>query len=94
MSNQLKTKKMKNKVIPEGMELCPVCEGKGEAFFSCCTGEVVADEYPICPAKDCLEHLGESECEDCQGTGLVKIEDHIQTEPKYDWILRADMLNN
>ena len=48
---------------------CPTCDGKGEAAFSCCTGEVVSDDILMCP--DCLEHLGEEKCTDCNGTGKI-----------------------
>jgi hypothetical protein len=48
---------------------CPTCYGKGEATFSCCTGEVVNDDILMCPC--CYEHLGEEECQDCDGTGFI-----------------------
>tara|TARA_R110001606_G_scaffold376890_1_gene535714 strand:+ start:1026 stop:1307 length:282 start_codon:yes stop_codon:yes gene_type:complete len=49
---------------------CPTCEGEGERMFSCCTGELIQDhEFGICP--DCLECLGEEECSDCEGTGMM-----------------------
>lgn len=51
------------------MKTCETCNGKGEAFFSCCTGEVVTDDYQMCP--ECREHLGEEKCPDCDGTGKV-----------------------
>jgi len=48
---------------------CETCNGKGEAVFSCCSGEVVDDDMMMCPT--CHEHLGEEECQDCEGTGKV-----------------------
>ena len=59
-----------------GMEDCPDCDGHGEAMFSCCTGNRVDSDYGRCPS--CGEGLGEEECQTCDGTGLVKIEDHIE----------------
>lgn len=57
------------KEIPQGHKECDTCGGKGEAVFSCCTGEVVSDDLMICP--NCYEHLGEEECQDCEGNGYV-----------------------
>ena len=48
---------------------CEECEGRGEAMFSCCTGEVVDCDWGRCPT--CLEALGEEECEGCDGKGYV-----------------------
>ena len=62
---------------------CETCEGKGEACFSCCTGELVTDDIQMCPR--CHEHLGESTCEDCGGTGKVP-------EDKKDFIDHAPSL--
>jgi DnaJ-class molecular chaperone len=56
---------------------CPTCYGAGEAAFSCCTGDVVTDDIMLCPC--CHEHLGEEECPDCNGTGMVD-EDQETTE--------------
>jgi DnaJ-class molecular chaperone len=60
------------KEIPEGMKECGVCNGKGEALFSCCTGERVDEDYGRCPT--CKEGLGESKCEECEGTGFVALD--------------------
>ena len=62
---------------------CETCGGRGEACFSCCTGELVTDDIQMCPK--CHEHLGESECEDCGGTGKVP-------EDKKDFIDHAPSL--
>lgn len=48
------------KEIPQGHKECDTCGGKGEAVFSCCSGEVVSDDIMLCP--ECYEHLGEEEC--------------------------------
>lgn len=48
---------------------CRLCNGRGVAVFSCCTGEPVDSDYMICP--ECDEHLGEEECPECGGTGLA-----------------------
>lgn len=73
---------------PEEMEECPVCEGKGEAMFSCCTGERVDEDYGRCPY--CKEGLGESKCEQCNGTGSVKIEEQIEAPTILDPIGQAE----
>jgi len=54
----------------ENLKICPVCEGKGTGYFSCCTGEVVDSDIALCP--ECYEHLGEEECTECKGTGLIE----------------------
>lgn len=69
---------------PVGMEACPDCDGKGEAYFSCCSGERVDADMPICP--QCKEHLGEDECPTCNGTGLVSINDYVKAGPVVDLI--------
>ena len=61
---------------------CETCNGKGEAVFSCCTGEVVNDDIMMCPS--CYEHLGEEECPDCEGTGAV--EEDTQLTPKTEGV--------
>lgn len=50
-------------------EQCPECDGKGTGFFSCCSGDRVDQDAPLCP--DCMEHLGEDTCEACEGTGKI-----------------------
>ena len=58
---------------------CPTCIGKGEAMFSCCTGEAIFDDSDLCPT--CYEHMGEEECIDCHGTGKVTQELANELEP-------------
>lgn len=77
------------KIIPEGFEECPVCNGKGEAMFSCCTGDRVDEDYGRCPT--CKEGLSESECEDCEGTGLVKVSDNVKPGIILDPISQAEL---
>ena len=62
-----------SKLLPgvEHKQQCRVCNGQGEAMFSCCTGERVDEDYGRCPS--CKEGLGESECKECEGTGLVAL---------------------
>ncbi len=57
---------------------CPICIGKGEALFSCCTGELLEMDTDICPK--CHEHAGESTCQECKGTGEVSEERADQLE--------------
>lgn len=57
------------KTAPKGYVECPTCDGRREAVFSCCTGDLVDDDIAMCP--ECHEHLGESDCSDCDGTGYV-----------------------
>lgn len=71
------------------VEECPICDGKGEAMFSCCTGDRVDEDYGRCPS--CKEGLGESECEDCQGTGLVKVSDNVKPGIILDPISQAEL---
>jgi hypothetical protein len=59
----------KTSEIPKGNVECETCNGNGEAMFSCCTGEVVTNDYGLCP--ECCEHLGDEECPDCEGKGYV-----------------------
>jgi len=58
---------------------CDSCEGEGDGMFSCCTGELITDELCICPT--CLEHLGVSECTECEGTGEKTIQ---QMQDEYE----------
>lgn len=58
-----------NEEFKKEFKECPTCNGKGEAVFSCCTGEVVNDDIQLCPS--CHEHLGEEQCQDCEGKGYV-----------------------
>ena len=48
---------------------CDTCSGTGEVMYSCCTGEIISDDMDLCPV--CFDHMGEGDCEDCEGTGLV-----------------------
>lgn len=50
---------------------CPECDGTGEMMYSCCTDEPVDSDYALCPV--CREHLGESDCNTCEGKGKVPI---------------------
>lgn len=76
------------KETPKDKEKCPDCNGKGEAFFSCCTGDRVDEDMPMCP--QCYEHLGEEECPTCNGTGFVDIEDNVKPLRVVDLIGRAE----
>ena len=60
-----------NKIIPEGMEECEACSGKGKASWSCCTQERVDEDYSRCPT--CGEGLGEEQCQECNGLGYVPV---------------------
>lgn len=53
----------------EGKDVCERCDGEGEGMFSCCTGYKINSDWARCP--QCLENLGEGDCYDCEGTGLV-----------------------
>ena len=48
---------------------CELCSGSGNVVLSCCTGDVVNNDYAVCP--ECKEHLGEESCDLCDGTGKV-----------------------
>ena len=50
-------------------EECEVCNGKGEGYFSCCTGDLVDPDHAMCPV--CKEHLGEEDCTECEGKGYL-----------------------
>tara|TARA_R110000824_G_scaffold399122_1_gene604084 strand:- start:1729 stop:1971 length:243 start_codon:yes stop_codon:yes gene_type:complete len=51
---------------------CDDCEGKGDGYWSCCTGELITHDIKMCPK--CHEHLGEEECETCEGKGEVPLD--------------------
>jgi len=55
--------------IEEEYKECSACHGKGSGYFSCCSGEIVDEDVAMCP--ECYEHLGEEECELCDGTGTI-----------------------
>ena len=50
---------------------CEVCDGKGYGVWSCCDGELVDNDFAMCPT--CHEHLGEEECDECSGTGKIAV---------------------
>lgn len=54
----------------EVAKTCPECDGKGELVYDCCSGDIVNEDVMICPI--CHEHLGEDDCKNCEGTGIVK----------------------
>lgn len=60
---------MPKQIIPEGKVECESCNGTGECVVSCCTGEIINDDFAMCPV--CHEHLGEDTCETCDGKGYV-----------------------
>lgn len=70
---------------------CDECNGTGKAYYSCCSGEVITGDIPMCP--ECMEHLGEEECELCGGKGEIE-EENNQTTPKVDLIMRAEFAND
>lgn len=80
----------KDKEIPKGMIECPDCRGSGECVISCCTGDVIDDDWQLCPK--CYEHCGEDTCETCGGTGMVD-EDEEGSE-HVDMQLRAENLSD
>ena len=49
---------------------CPDCLGKKKCITSCCTGEVIHGDIPMCPI--CKEWCGEYECQFCDGTGKIE----------------------
>lgn len=67
---------------------CPTCGGSGECITSCCTGEIITDDFQMCP--ECHEHCGEGECPDCEGSGKVPLEQE-EFSPTYDAQLKADL---
>ena len=50
-------------------EECETCDGKGEGFWACCSGDKIDGDFPMCPS--CKEWLGEEDCGNCGGTGYV-----------------------
>lgn len=51
-------------------EECPQCSGAKVGFFSCCTGEMINSDFPVCP--DCQTSLEKQTCDVCNGEGLTK----------------------
>jgi len=54
------------------IEYCNECEGRGWHIMSCCGDDITGNDIDLCPS--CSEHCGddEEECEECQGTGIIK----------------------
>jgi len=54
-------------------ETCDVCDGEGEAIWSCCGDNILHEDTDLCPS--CSEHCGDEieECEECKGTGALEL---------------------
>lgn len=50
---------------------CTDCEGTGYSLLSNCCGAEFDSDYMMC--SDCLEHLGDNECTECNGQGVILI---------------------
>jgi DnaJ-class molecular chaperone len=59
---------------------CEYCNGQGKVI-ECC-GEIVTNDYQICP--ECKEHCGEDDCEECNGSGEVE-ETFIDDDNMCSW---------
>lgn len=57
----------------DSLVLCPECHGAKELMYSCCSGDIIDEDFPMCP--DCKEHLGLEPCHICEGKGTVREED-------------------
>jgi hypothetical protein len=79
-----------SKLLPgvEHKQQCEACSGQGEAIWSCCTGDRVDEDYSRCPS--CGEGLGEEECQECDGTGLVSLNTPQETPTILDPIGQAE----
>lgn len=44
-------------------DTCYLCHGVGEVMLSCCTGDLVDEDYALCPV--CKEHLCLDKCPEC-----------------------------
>jgi RecJ-like exonuclease len=71
---------------------CPICEGAGETYFSCCGDNIkgtIYEDNEICPT--CREHLGGPlECEECEGTGKVEEPKWTDREKRLMWIKKLE----
>lgn len=65
---------------------CDTCNGTGQAITSCCTGDVLSEDMPMCPK--CHEWCGEMECPDCEGTG--EVEEGTELSNVIDLIAQAE----
>lgn len=72
------------------MKKCEICSGKGTGYFSCCDGFAVDEDIAMC--HTCHEHLGEEDCENCNGTGEVEDDVESTIEKVPDLILQAERL--
>jgi len=52
---------------------CTECEGKGHHNFSECCGASIDSDMKIC--HECKDHSDFAQCERCDGTGEVEVED-------------------
>tara|TARA_R110002020_G_scaffold220785_2_gene428782 strand:- start:41090 stop:41344 length:255 start_codon:yes stop_codon:yes gene_type:complete len=59
---------------------CESCNGSGEVVVSCCTGDIIDDDFAMCP--ECYEHLGEEECSDCGGSGKIEVGTELSAKTK------------
>lgn len=50
---------------------CEKCKGEGRGAFSCCTGDLIKGDSPVCPKCDAV--CGVTQCGECRGTGKVQI---------------------
>jgi len=72
------------------MKECPDCRGAKVCVISCCTGDVITDDWQMCSV--CHEHLGEDTCELCSGTG--EVEDDEEGSDTYDAQLVAENIQD
>ena len=62
-----------NNGVPLKMaKTCPECNGEKVMYYSCCSGEPVEDDIKIC--HECREHLGEEDCNTCNGSGQIIVD--------------------
>lgn len=62
-------------------KVCPDCEGNDERLSICCGANIDSDHL-IC--YECREHSDIAECETCDGTGIVEIDEDEEAENQAD----------
>lgn len=58
---------------------CPCCDGTGVSETTNCCDAPYDKDIMLC--TECYEHIGEQECDECNGKGTIL--NHIDTKEDY-----------